>query len=79
MMGKIENYITRMKANHHFMQSGTWIDIVLEKGRKYVKVVSVLGNKQRCAVQFVDPVNGNIYKANSWRQKGRLIGNVNNY
>ncbi len=47
-----------------------------ETGRKYIKIFNILTNGQHSAINFLDPTNGKLYKANSWRQKGRLIGNL---
>ena len=75
-MKTIETYIQEMKQNHHFMQSGVWKDIITRTGRKYIKICSVLCSGQVSIIQFVDPVTLNIYKAKSWKQKGRLIGKI---
>ncbi len=45
-------------------------------GRKYIRICNILTNGQHSAINFLDPINGNLYKADSWRQKGRLIGNL---
>jgi len=47
-----------------------------EKGKKYIKIFNILTNGQHSAINFLDPSNGNLYKANSWKQKGRLIGSL---
>lgn len=47
-----------------------------EFGRKYIRICNILTNGQHSAINFLDPANGKLYKANSWRQKGRLIGNL---
>lgn len=48
----------------------------VEVGRRYFKICNILTNGQHSAINFLDPANGKLYKANSWRQKGRLIGNL---
>uniref|UniRef100_A0A6H2A694 Uncharacterized protein n=1 Tax=viral metagenome TaxID=1070528 RepID=A0A6H2A694_9ZZZZ len=75
-MRTIEQYISDMKAGHHFIKSGVWRDIESELGRKYVKVVSILSNGQRSAIEFIDPESGKVFRADSWRQKGRWIANL---
>lgn len=47
-----------------------------EIGKKYLKIFNILTNGQHSAINFLDPENGKLYKANSWKQKGRLIGNL---
>ena len=75
-MKSIEQHVTDMKAGHHFIKSGVWQDIRTEVGRKYVKIISILSNGQRSAIEFIDPISGKIFRANSWRQKGRWISNL---
>ena len=76
MDARIEQHIEGMKAGHHFIKSGVWRDIQAEPGRKYVKIISILSNGQRSAIEFIDPESGKIFRANSWRQKGRWISSI---
>lgn len=48
------------------------------KARKYIKFYNILTNGQKSAFQFIDPETGNIYKAKSWKQRGYLIGHIDN-
>jgi len=76
MEEKIRALIDRMKTEHCFIRSGVWKDIEIDYGIKYAKIVSILSNGQRCAVNFIDLTTGDIYRADSWRQKGRWLGDV---
>ena len=75
----ITAFIDKMKANHHFIKSGTWKNIEVDYGKGYAKVVSILSNNQRSAVNFIDLSNGDLYRANSWRQKGRKLGHIDTF
>ncbi len=56
--------------------SSCYIGRSCKGGRKYIRICNILTNGQHSAINFLDPTNGKLYKANSWRQKGRLIGNL---
>ncbi len=73
---RIDTYIANMKATHAFIKSGTWKDIQTRPGKKYVRLVSILSNDQVCAIGFIDPVSGDVYRANGWKQKGHKIGSI---
>ena len=75
-MKTIATHIREMKALHSYISSGVWRDIIAKPGRKFVKICSILANGQISALQFIDPVTGNIYRANSWTQRGRKIGQL---
>ena len=69
----IIEYVEKMRD---VRQKDIYRDICFKMGRKYARVYHVLSNGQKSACQFVDPITGNIYRANSWKQRGRLIGNI---
>ena len=76
---EVAAFINKMKVNHHFIKSGTWKNIEVDYGKSYAKVVSILSNNQRSAVNFIDLNNGDVYRANSWKQKGRKIGHIDTF
>ena len=49
----------------------TCYDFIIEKGRKYLKVVQVTEDGQRSAHAFVDRNTGDVYKADSWKAIAR--------
>jgi hypothetical protein len=49
-------------------------------GRRYVKVIAVLGNVQRSVHCFVDMKNGDVLKAAGWNKPAKgARGNINDY
>ena len=47
-----------------------------EVGRKYIKMFNILTNGQHSAINFLNPITGEFYRADSWKQKGRYLGNL---
>lgn len=50
----------------------------ITRARKYIKFYNIMANGQYSAFQFIDPETGNVYKAKSWKQRGYLVGHVDN-
>lgn len=46
-------------------------DFIIERGRKYLKVIMVTENGQRSAHAFVDRDTGDVYKSASWKAPAR--------
>lgn len=68
----LEVYRKRLEEGHG---RGGRAPILLDDRRAYVVLVRVSGGT-RSALAFVDKSNGDLYRADSWKKRGRKIGNV---
>jgi len=64
------DYIKNVKFPDYYKGRGS------ETGKKYIKIFNILSNGQRSAFQMVNIETGDIFKAASWKKRGRKIGNV---
>lgn len=66
---KVSEYYQR--TSPILCEGGPYVTIIAEPGRKYVKLVSV-GRSQRSVYCFLD-MNGNIFKAATWKAPAKHI------
>ena len=81
----LQNYLDNALAEEHAHDNKIGITcfkstIGVETGRAYHKVYrsNDQPGAQRSVHSFVHIQSGDVYSAKSWKQKGRLIGNINN-
>ena len=68
---KAEKYIACLDPDKSYFQC-----FEIDEGAKYFKIVGVSITNTRSAIDFIDKKTGIIYRANSWSQKGRKIGQL---
>lgn len=51
---------------------GTKTPFTFNQGKKFIKVIEMLSNTQRCVFAFVDN-DGNIYKPAGWAQPSKYV------
>lgn len=63
----------------NFPNSETKIQLSLELGKKYGRIVRSDNGLSRCSIGFIDRETGDIYKSASWKAPAKGIrGHVNN-
>lgn len=48
-------------------------DWSFEEGRKYSKLCYTMNNGQTCAKLFIDVAGDRVYRADSWKKRGRVL------
>lgn len=79
MNEKIEKYLNMLRKFQRENPHSPYRGVNSITGKKYVKVYNILANGQHSATQFIDPETEYIYKANSWKQRGRFIAKLSDY